>query len=393
MSHQYRRDSEHQSRPRGGRDAERGDYGREAGERGRGRGWRDDRGGQSGRGEREREDVGYGMHQLGGIRRETGWDRGGWGRDERDSREWQQRVGDDQQGYRSPDRESDREWRGEPGWQSDRPRGWQRGRDWHGRSPEYGGERRPEPRREAAEDRGWPRPERWSAEPRGGGGWSGGSGYGGYGAASSGREPWSGGRSWSGGYDWRDEGGREPARDTSRRGPGGGWPWGGEGGPLSTWGVGGSESGRGIGGTREGASPNYAGRGPKGYKRSDERIREEVSDRLMDDPRVDASEIEVQVKDGEVTLTGTVPDRDQKRCAEDCAEGINGVADVTNHLRVSRSDSWSGESAQKEAGASQAGSAPQASQRGTSTAATQAGTGVDSPGAGKPGRSTTPTRS
>ena len=88
-----------------------------------------------------------------------------------------------------------------------------------------------------------------------------------------------------------------------------------------------------------------------------------------------------------------MPDRDQKRCAEDCVEAINGVADVTNHLRVSRSGSWSGGAAQTDPGASQAGTAPQGTQRGTSTAATQAGPGVESPGTGKPGRSTTPARS
>ena len=39
----------------------------------------------------------------------------------------------------------------------------------------------------------------------------------------------------------------------------------------------------------------HRGRGPKGYTRSDERIREDVNDRLSDDPFVDASEIEVMV--------------------------------------------------------------------------------------------------
>ena len=78
----------------------------------------------------------------------------------------------------------------------------------------------------------------------------------------------------------------------------------------------------------------FAGRGPKGYQRSDERIREEVSDRLMADDRIDASEIEVAVKDGEVTLTGTVDDRWAKRRAEDLAEQVMGVRDVMNQIRV-----------------------------------------------------------
>ena len=83
---------------------------------------------------------------------------------------------------------------------------------------------------------------------------------------------------------------------------------------------------------------NY-GRGPKGYTRSDERIRDDVSDRLTDDWLVDASEIEVTVSSGEVTLSGFVSSRDAKRRAEDCAEEVSGVRHVQNNLRVqNRSD-------------------------------------------------------
>jgi osmotically-inducible protein OsmY len=82
----------------------------------------------------------------------------------------------------------------------------------------------------------------------------------------------------------------------------------------------------------------FAGQGPKGYKRSDERIREEVSDALMMHPEIDASEIEVKVSDGEVTLTGTVQEREDKWLAEQLCEGIPGVRDVSNSLRVKRSN-------------------------------------------------------
>lgn len=81
----------------------------------------------------------------------------------------------------------------------------------------------------------------------------------------------------------------------------------------------------------------HAGKGPKGYKRSDERIEEDVNEALARDPSLDASEIEVKVKDGEVTLSGTVPDRRMKRRAEDCAEDCSGVRDVQNHLRLEKS--------------------------------------------------------
>jgi osmotically-inducible protein OsmY len=86
----------------------------------------------------------------------------------------------------------------------------------------------------------------------------------------------------------------------------------------------------------EAARPHFVGRGPKGYQRSDERIREEVCDCMTEDPMLDASEIEVDVRQGEVVLCGSVSSREQKRRAEDVAERISGVRDVTNQLRVTR---------------------------------------------------------
>lgn len=80
------------------------------------------------------------------------------------------------------------------------------------------------------------------------------------------------------------------------------------------------------------------GRGPKGYRRSDERIREDVSDRLTDDHWLDASAIEVAVVSAEVVLTGTVKNRDDKRRAENLAEAVSGVDNVQNNLRIERSD-------------------------------------------------------
>jgi osmotically-inducible protein OsmY len=79
---------------------------------------------------------------------------------------------------------------------------------------------------------------------------------------------------------------------------------------------------------------HHRGRGPKGYQRSDERIREDVNDRLTDDPHIDASEIDVTVSNREVTLSGTVNSRFEKRHAEDLAETISGVTHVQNNLRV-----------------------------------------------------------
>ena len=66
----------------------------------------------------------------------------------------------------------------------------------------------------------------------------------------------------------------------------------------------------------------------------DERIKEDINDRLSDDSFLDATEIDVTVSDGEVTLTGTVENRIDKRRAEDLAEDISGVKNVQNQLRV-----------------------------------------------------------
>lgn len=82
------------------------------------------------------------------------------------------------------------------------------------------------------------------------------------------------------------------------------------------------------------AEANHRGRGPKGYRRSDERIKEDVSDRLTDDRYLDASDIEVAVEGGEVTLGGGVDDRQARRRAEDIAEQVSGVTYVQNRLRV-----------------------------------------------------------
>ena len=83
-----------------------------------------------------------------------------------------------------------------------------------------------------------------------------------------------------------------------------------------------------------GAAGPHAGRGPRGYQRSDERIREDVCDALCAHSYVDASDIEVTVANGEVTLIGVVRERPEKRMAEDAAEQVSGVREVHNQLRV-----------------------------------------------------------
>lgn len=83
----------------------------------------------------------------------------------------------------------------------------------------------------------------------------------------------------------------------------------------------------------------HRGKGPRGYTRSDERIKEDVNDRLTDDWAVDASGIEVDVENCEVTLTGEVSSREEKRRAEDVAEAVSGVRHVQNNLRIKQAES------------------------------------------------------
>ena len=80
----------------------------------------------------------------------------------------------------------------------------------------------------------------------------------------------------------------------------------------------------------------FAGRGPRNYKRSDERIIEDINERLTRDPNLDATDIEVSCQNGEVTLTGSVDNRWAKRRAEDIAEEVWGAREVRNQIRVER---------------------------------------------------------
>jgi hypothetical protein len=78
----------------------------------------------------------------------------------------------------------------------------------------------------------------------------------------------------------------------------------------------------------------HRGKGPKNFRRTDERIMEDLNERLTDDARLDAGDIEVACTGGEVTLNGTVASRADKRRAEDIADDVGGVGHVQNNLRV-----------------------------------------------------------
>jgi hypothetical protein len=107
-----------------------------------------------------------------------------------------------------------------------------------------------------------------------------------------------------------------------------------------------AQSGHGRGGVEFGGHPHeplrsrgvedggHRGRGPRNYVRSDERIADDIIDRLTDNEFIDASEILVMVEGGLVTLTGNVPERHMKHRAEDIAAAARGVREVRNEIRV-----------------------------------------------------------
>jgi osmotically-inducible protein OsmY len=79
------------------------------------------------------------------------------------------------------------------------------------------------------------------------------------------------------------------------------------------------------------------GRGPRGYRRSDERIGEEISERIARSGAW-ADDVEVSVNGGEVTLTGMVDDRREKLIIEEISDSVYGVKDVHNQIRVREGD-------------------------------------------------------
>ena len=326
----------------------RGEY---RGGEGSGRGWSE---GSAWR-NRDRDEwssgsYGSGSYGSGGY----GGREGGMGGPER----WGERSGSDweQSGWRDMDR-------GEQG----RPYGGRRHEtSQRGMGGSLGGPMGGSWRRDSRQDRdyagsmragesgsmGGERSSRYGGSRYGSGSYGGRSGMG-YGGGSSGSSgPW-GGREYdqySGMTSERDYGsgsgyGASAAWDRGSReqgyGYGGPHDWGGQRGhgedrgfwdkasdEVSSW-FGDEDAER-----RREMDRRHSGRGPRNYARSDSRINEDVCDRLTDHPMVDASDIEVAVSGREVTLTGTVRSREEKRRAEDLAEAVSGVMHVQNNLRV-----------------------------------------------------------
>lgn len=250
------------------------------------------------------------------------------------------------------DHEHDREPGREGGWSRDH-RGREGNREDYGRREQWGGARG-----------SWGQGERYDSGPRrGGGAFQGeyGSGRGGdwnqanrgyfdqderSGSAYRRGEPYGRGEDWrGGGFERADEGryasrGYNSRSDYDRQGGSDRGMWDRASDEVASW-FGDRDAEQRRAGDQMQAQ-SHRGRGPKNYTRSDERIREDVCDRLSEDPMVDASEIDVSVENCEVTLTGTVKSRDERRRAEDCAERVMGVRHVQNNTRVQAGDQLPG---------------------------------------------------
>jgi osmotically-inducible protein OsmY len=275
---------------------------------------------------------------------------------DRESRE--QRFPSDRSGRQDAHHRDD-EWRGESHGESRGSRG-RRAEPFEDDSESYYGQGS---REQLSGDRG---------RNGGSGGYGGSSGYGGsggYGGEGQRRQQ-GGNRGGAGlgspGYSDRDESGRGSMGGSGYSqadGSGGGY-----GGQQGWQGQQGQHGGQHGWQGQQGQQGQYSGKGPKGWSRSDDRLKDDVSEALARHPELDASEIEVECSNGEVTLSGTVRERSAKRMAEDVAEQVFGVNDVHNSIRVKREqngDASGGDRSENSGSESGAGSAGKSARSGS----------------------------
>lgn len=156
-----------------------------------------------------------------------------------------------------------------------------------------------------------------------------------------------------GGYGMREE----SLRGRPNYGPPPGYDPRGEGGrfgaypapvPQERWGHGMHGTDMGFGDREEIRGPHY-GKGPKGYTRSDDRIRDEVCEVLSRQGHIDASDVEIFVENRQVRLVGTVTQRSDKRNLEMMVERVHGVDEVHNELRLRRPENAASPAAERTA--------------------------------------------
>lgn len=287
------------------------------------------RGNQQGyRGGQDDRDYNDDRFERSEDRWQRGRDRGAAGSSEHSGRQrdW------DEGGYRGREQEFGGEWQGSrygPGY---RERQYEQGRQFRGSTPNrpYG-----------AGERDWGREDRGRgdfASPRdvGGSDWSE-RDYGYRGSEESDYSgPWGSTGYGQSGFGYPHRYGEPGGYSRSGMNRFSGYESGAAGyGPSTGYGYGPasdylrSEPARG-----EMRGRNFSGRGPRSYRRSEDRIKEDVIERLTRHPDLDASDIDVRVESDTVVLTGVVEDRKAKRLAEDIAEDVWGAEDVRNELKV-----------------------------------------------------------
>jgi|GEM_PF-3629468 len=80
----------------------------------------------------------------------------------------------------------------------------------------------------------------------------------------------------------------------------------------------------------------FAGTTPKNFKRSDERIYDDICQKLSQEGHFDVSDVEIKVESGEVSLEGNIENRSDKHRIEMLVDSIMGVKDITNNLKIAR---------------------------------------------------------
>ena len=95
----------------------------------------------------------------------------------------------------------------------------------------------------------------------------------------------------------------------------------------------GMAEGVGAGPAREAHLPSRR-RMARAYRRTDERVRDDICERLFHSSAVDTADVSVEVRDGVVIFEGTVPHRGMRYALEDIAAQCMGVVDIENRVRV-----------------------------------------------------------
>jgi hypothetical protein len=92
---------------------------------------------------------------------------------------------------------------------------------------------------------------------------------------------------------------------------------------------------------RDAPRPAHRARGPSRHpiapdhvRRSDEEIYEDICEALVQRDDLDSSDVAVAVREGEVTLEGSVPQRCMRYLIEDLAAAHPAVREVDNRIRV-----------------------------------------------------------